>query len=132
MMGHFYIGGNTGELCRWVWTDKANRVGTLEDGDPLAYATIYRRLNGVKFALRQLGRSFNEAELNVFKEMLQGIGSDELKLIFKDFNLEDQIDLRDRALIMLLYRVLWKNPQNCKLWNLTSSMRQIKLLLQAR
>lgn len=114
-----------GELCRWVWTDKANRVGTLEDGEPLAYATIYRRLNGVKFALRQLGRSFNEAELNVFKEMLQGIasengtekkkvkgiGPDELKLIFKDFDLEDQIDLRDRALIMLLYAGAYRRSE---------------------
>ncbi|HFI9381240.1 TPA: site-specific integrase [Vibrio parahaemolyticus] len=114
-----------GELCRWVWTDKANKVGTLEDGRPLAYSTIYRRLNGVKFALRQLGRSFNEAELNIFKEMLQGIasengtekkkvkgiGPDELKLIFKDFDLKDQIDLRDRALIMLLYAGAYRRSE---------------------
>lgn len=107
----------SGELCRWKWSDKANRIGSLVDGEPLAYSTIYRRWNGVKFALKQRGRIFLETELDVIKEVMQGIASeigtekkkvrgikpDDLKLIFSSFDLTDHIDLRDRALLMLLF-----------------------------
>lgn len=107
----------SGELCRWEWSDKANRIGSLVDGEPLAYSTIYRRWNGVKFALKQRGRIFLETELDVIKEVMQGIAAeigtekkkvrgikpDDLKLIFSSFDLTNHIDLRDRALLMLLF-----------------------------
>lgn len=106
-----------GELNRWIWTDKTNKKGYLQDGEGLSYSTIYRRLNGIKFALTQLGRTFQEAELSVFSDVLQGIAEtngtekdkvtgltpDDLKVIFKHFNTDDVIDLRDRALITLLF-----------------------------
>lgn len=106
-----------GKLSRWDWIDKAGRKGTLIDGSPLAFSSLIRRMNGVMFALNQLGRSFNSDEKGVIKELFQGIAStvcsekkkvkgfnsSHLSHVFSTMDLTDHIDLRDRALLMLLY-----------------------------
>ena len=138
----------SGELCRWEWSDKANRIGSLVDGDPLAHSTIYRRWNGVKFALKQRGRIFLETELDVIKEVMQGIASevgtekkkvrgirpDDLKLIFSTFDLTNHIDLRDRALLMLLFAGAFRRSEisallvrNVKIYDVKPSVRKTVL-----
>ncbi|EJL6460836.1 tyrosine-type recombinase/integrase [Vibrio cholerae] len=115
---NFLTDQTVGKLNRWVWTDKSARLGYLTSGAPLAYSTIYRRLNGVKFALkRYYGRSFNETELQYLSDIMKGVAAelgtekrkvkgiytDDLRLIFSQMDLTDQVDLRDRAILMLLY-----------------------------
>ncbi|MBB1371971.1 tyrosine-type recombinase/integrase [Pseudoalteromonas sp. SR45-4] len=106
-----------GNLSRWQWVDKKKGQGTLVNGKPLAFSSVSRRFSGVKFALSQLGRKFSKAETEVVADTLAGIanrvstqpskvkgfGPDELRLIFSEMNLNDHVDLRDRALLMLLF-----------------------------
>lgn len=115
---NFLTDQTVGKLNRWVWTDKSARLGYLTSGEPLAYSTIYRRLNGVKFALRKYyNRSFTETELQYFSDIMKGVAEelgtdkrkvkgiyvDDLRIIFSQMDLTDQVDLRDRAILMLLF-----------------------------
>ncbi|HBC3404708.1 TPA: tyrosine-type recombinase/integrase [Vibrio parahaemolyticus] len=115
---NFLTDQTVGKLNRWVWTDKAARLGYLTSGEPLAYSTIYRRLNGVKFALKKYyDRSFTETELQFLSDIMKGVAAelgtdkrkvkgiyiDDLRIIFSQMDLTDQVDLRDRAILMLLF-----------------------------
>ena len=124
-----------GSLSRWVWINKSDLYGELTSGRPVALSTLQRRLVSIKFALSQFGRIFNEIEKKIFNDLLQGIASqiggekrkvngitkENLIKIFSSMDLKDHVDLRDRALLMMLYAGAYRRSElsNMLLHNVT-------------
>lgn len=126
---NFLSNQSSGTLSRWIWIDKSRKLGYLAEGAPLSYATVYRRYHGVKFSLRQLNRSLSEEEAHILSKLMHGIANenahsprkvtglypDDLKVMFKLFDLSDHIDLRDRAILMLLFAGAFRRSELAQL-----------------
>ncbi|MGL5598322.1 MAG: tyrosine-type recombinase/integrase [Aeromonas sp.] len=62
-----------GILADWVWLNKEEGKGILQNGEPRKPATLVRRLAGIRYAFKQKGIEPMPTEHAEIKEMMRGI-----------------------------------------------------------